>query len=252
MNKALIGYSGFIGSALQNQMEFSSLYNSKTIGQMENKEFDMVVSCGNSSLKWFANKNPESDLQNILSFINIIKNVKAKKFVLISSIDVYEYPYNVDENTDADCSDKIPYGKHRLFLENFVQNHFEDHLIVRLPIVYGCGFKKNIIFDALNKNQSDKIDGNTQIQIYNVKNIGSDLQHFLDMNVRIVNLATEPIVVKDLFREVFDMSLSKHTDTCSKYDMKTIHSELGDYFYSREDLIKELKAFREQYEIKCV
>ena len=72
MNKALIGYSGFIGSALQNQMEFLSLYNSKTVGQMEHKEFDMIVSCGNSSLKWFANKNSESDFQNILSFINII------------------------------------------------------------------------------------------------------------------------------------------------------------------------------------
>ena len=249
-NNALVGYSGFIGSTLRNQMEFSSLYNSKTIGQIENKEFDMVVSCGNSSLKWFANKNPEADFQNILSFIDIIKTVKAKKFVLLSSIDVYEHPYDVDENTVGDCSDKIPYGKHRLFLENFVRNHFEDHLIVRLPIVYGDGFKKNIIFDALNNHQIEKINPDTQIQIYNVKHIGSDIQDFLDRKLESVNIATEPLIVRDLFRDVFDVPLTDCKENYWKYDMKTIHAEKGYYQYSREYLIEELKIFKRQYETK--
>jgi nucleoside-diphosphate-sugar epimerase len=249
---ALIGHTGFIGSNLKTQIRFSSLYNSKNIDDIVNREFDCVVSCGNSSLKWYANKNSNQDYENILSFIERMKTVKTRRFVLMSTIDVYENPYDVTEYDVADCTDKIPYGKNRLILENFVREFFKNHLIIRLPVVYGHGFKKNLIFDALNNNGLEKINGNTQVQIYNIDNIGSDIQNFTNKKLKTVNLATEPFVVNELFEDVFGITLSNFDEVFSRYDMKTAYSESGDYFYSKERLTKELIAFKEQYELKCM
>jgi UDP-glucose 4-epimerase len=134
IKNALIGHSGFIGNNIKQQMNFTSFYNSKNIFEIKNEEFDLLISCGNSSLKWKANINPIEDQNNIESFIDNIKTIKVKKFVLISTIDVYKNPYNVDENTEADSDDNIPYGKNRLLLEKFIQSNFTNYLIIRLPI----------------------------------------------------------------------------------------------------------------------
>ena len=251
-NDALIGYSGFIGSNLINQREFSFLFNSKNISDIKYKTFDTIISCGNSATKWMANKNPKQDYENIITFIENIKSIKVKKFILISTIDVYDNPYDVDETIEANCSDFNPYGKNRLILENFIKNFFDDYLIVRLPIVYGHGFKKNIIFDALNNNQLDKINGNTQVQIYNVKNLNMDLYKFSDKNLRIVNLATEPITVGDLYKTVFHIETKTSSNNYIKYDMKTMHNNAKKYFYDKIAIVEELKIFKEEYETKRI
>jgi len=251
IKNALIGHSGFIGNNIKQQMNFTSFYNSKNIFEIKNEEFDLLISCGNSSLKWKANINPIEDQNNIESFIDNIKTIKVKKFVLISTIDVYKNPYNVDENTEADSDDNIPYGKNRLLLEKFIQSNFTNYLIIRLPIVYGNSFKKNLIFDALNNNNIEKINGNTEVQIYNVKNIVSDINKFIKQDLKIVNLATQPFVVKDLFKDVFDIQLTNFDNNYYKYNMTTIHNDKK-YFYDKNALLKELKEFKIKYETQCI
>ena len=43
MKKALIGYTGFVGSNLQAQIKFDDFYNSKNIQDIKDKEYDVVV-----------------------------------------------------------------------------------------------------------------------------------------------------------------------------------------------------------------
>ena len=150
MKKGLIGYTGFVGSNLDNQIKFDEKYNSKNIYQIKEKEFNIVYCAGVSAVKWFANQNPQKDIAGINSLIENLKTIKTKTFVLISTIDIYPSFGDIDEDTMPDISKQDTYGKNRYYLENWVKNNFENYLIVRLPALFGKGLKKNFIYDLLN------------------------------------------------------------------------------------------------------
>lgn len=148
--KGLIGYTGFVGSNLDKQIEFERKYNSKNILDIKNEEFDILYCAGVSAVKWFANQNPEKDIENINSLIDNLKTIKTKKFVLISTIDIYSDLGDVDEDRIPNVLEQDTYGKNRYYLENWVKDNFQDYLIVRLPALFGEGLKKNFIYDLLN------------------------------------------------------------------------------------------------------
>jgi len=143
MSSAIIGYTGFVGSNLVRQKEFNSFYNSKNIHSIIGKSFDLVVCSGAPAVKWLANKEPVKDRDNLQILINCLSQISAKKLILISTVDVYPLPIEVDEDTKIDQDNLHPYGKNRLELENFVKDNF-DSLIVRLPGLFGKGLKKNV------------------------------------------------------------------------------------------------------------
>jgi putative intracellular protease/amidase len=66
MKKALIGYTGFVGSNLQTQIKFDDFYNSKNIQDIKNKEYDVVYCAGAPAANWIANQKPTEDLQIFL------------------------------------------------------------------------------------------------------------------------------------------------------------------------------------------
>ncbi|MGG4394305.1 NAD-dependent epimerase/dehydratase family protein [Paenibacillus thiaminolyticus] len=154
MNNALIGYTGFVGSNLKKQMGFTDYYNSQNIKDIENKSYDIIVCAGVKAEKWFATKYPEKDMESINILLNHLQKVKARKFILISTIDVYDKPVDVDENTIINVQGLQPYGLHRYYVENWVKSNFDDYLILRLPALFGKGLKKNFIFDLLTINPS--------------------------------------------------------------------------------------------------
>jgi hypothetical protein len=150
MSKALIGYTGFVGSNLHQQFTFNDLYNSKNIHEIVNKSYDEVYCAGVRAQKWLANAQPQEDLDLIKSLIENIKQAKIKRFVLISTIDVYPNPVEVDEDSQIDETKQSTYGRNRYYLEQWVMRYFEDYLIVRLPGLFGQNLKKNFIYDMIN------------------------------------------------------------------------------------------------------
>ena len=149
--KGIIGYTGFVGSNLDNQIKFDEKYNSKNIDEIRGKEFDIVYCAGVSAVKWFANQNPEKDIAGINSLIENLKTIKTRIFVLISTIDIYPEFENINEDTLPNISKQDAYGKNRYYLENWVKNNFENYLIVRLPALFGKGLKKNFIYGQKHK-----------------------------------------------------------------------------------------------------
>ncbi len=149
MRTALIGYTGFVGSNLALQYEFTDLYNSKNITEIAGKSYDLLICAGVKAQKWVANQQPEKDLADIQALIGQLSKAEIKQFVLISTIDVYPNPVNVDEDSLIDKTNHHPYGLNRLYLEEWVANHYQDHLIIRLPGLFGKGIKKNFIHDIL-------------------------------------------------------------------------------------------------------
>ena len=149
MKTALIGYTGFVGGNLLEKTSFTDLYNSKNIHEIKNKEFDFLVCAGIPAEMFVANTNPEQDKKNIQDILDILKTVKAKTAVLISTIAVYPQPVIADESS-LEFDTNTPYGDHRRMAELQFTEMFEKHLIVRLPALFGYKIKKNFLYDIIN------------------------------------------------------------------------------------------------------
>lgn len=147
---SLVGYTGFVGSNISKSYAFDNLYNSKNISEAFGTSPDLLVFAGIKAEKYIANKNPQEDYAVIENAIENIKKINAKKVVLISTIDVYKNPVNVDEDTIIDTENLQPYGLNRYYFENQIREHCKEYTIVRLPGLYGENIKKNFIFDLIN------------------------------------------------------------------------------------------------------
>lgn len=152
INKALIGYTGFIGSNLVTQCKFEQVYNSINISEIENQDIELAICAGVSAIKWFANQNPETDRANIETLKSHISKANIKHLVLISTIDIYDTPLAVDEDAIPNIIKQDYYGKHRYQLEQWVAQRMspDTYNILRLPGLFGENIKKNLIFDILN------------------------------------------------------------------------------------------------------
>jgi hypothetical protein len=51
-SSALIGHTGFVGSNLADQCNYSDCFNSKNISEMRGRSFDLVVCAGIQAKKW--------------------------------------------------------------------------------------------------------------------------------------------------------------------------------------------------------
>ncbi|MEO5902437.1 MAG: NAD-dependent epimerase/dehydratase family protein, partial [Gemmatimonadaceae bacterium] len=143
---ALIGNTGFIGGTLLRARNFDSCFNSGNIETMRNRGFRTVVCAGARAEKWKANREPEIDRAGIDALCDVLRTVKAERFVLISTVDVFADPENVDELSEVTLEDLHAYGRNRRHLETFVVDRFPT-IILRLPGVYGHGLRKNVIHD---------------------------------------------------------------------------------------------------------
>ena len=145
----LVGFTGFVGSNLAKNHQFSGLFNSKNIAEAFSQNPDLLVYAGIPARKFYANQNPEEDLKIIKNAIENIQKINPKKIVLISTIDVIPDTDNFYENDQIDESKLQPYGRNRYFLEEWVRNNIDDYLVVRLPALFGDNLKKNFIFDII-------------------------------------------------------------------------------------------------------
>lgn len=248
MTNAIIGYTGFVGSNLIHQMKFDSFYNSKNIESIIGKKFKLVVCSGAPAVKWLANKEPVKDLENIHRLLKCLEKVSAEQVLLISTIDVYPSPVEVDEDTIIDEQCLHAYGKHRLILERFVEESFNS-LIIRLPGLFGDGIKKNIIYDLIHKNSTDKIHKDSVFQFYNLDNLGQDIQKIRQNNLRLVNLATEPTAVWEVAKAGFDLNFTNTPQVIpAKYDFRSkysslLHKDANFYMYNKKEVLLDLKKF---------
>lgn len=246
-NWALIGSTGFVGSTLARQMHFAASFNSATIDMIYGCEFDTIVCAGAPAVKWLANKDPVGDLANLKRLMSALLNVRARHLVLISTIDVYPKPEQVDE---ADIPEYHPeaYGRNRRALELFAESEFERSTIIRLPGLFGEGLKKNIIFDLIHGNQLGNINPASQFQWYPLERFHSDLYEIIGSGLPLVNVAPEPLQTEDILSALFPRVKPGPTvHPAASYDMHTQHADLlggaGQYHLSAAVVMDSLAAF---------
>lgn len=248
MTSALIGYTGFVGTTLRAQTDFDAHYNSKNIQDIRGRAYDLVVCAGAPAVKWKANQEPEADLANLQMLMGHLAHVQAQTFILISTIDVYETPRNVDENTPIGTDDLHPYGKHRYMLETFAQVQFPRTIVVRLPGLFGKGLKKNFLYDMIHTGESPWTHAQSVFQFYNMARLWADLQTVMASDVSLINFATEPVKVADVAAQSFDVEYTYETQKPpANYDMQTIHGALfgedGAYIMGAQTIYDDIRAF---------
>ena len=147
--KALVGYTGFVGSNIIKSHHFDALYNSKNIAEAFGTKPDLLVYSGIPAEMFLANRNPSADLAVIENAADNIRKIAPKQIVLISSIAVVSNPVGVDEDCVIDTNSLSSYGLHRYKLEQMVREIVQDCHIARLPTLFGKGIKKNFIYDMI-------------------------------------------------------------------------------------------------------
>ena len=247
MASALLGYTGFVGGTLHQQHRFDDLYNSSNIEQLAGKHYDLVACAAAPGVKWKANKEPEQDLASIQRLMAPFETLKAKKVVLISTVDVYQDPVGCDEGTPIDRAAGGAYGKNRLMLEDFLAARF-DTVVVRLPGLFGKGLRKNVIFDVLTNNRVDQIVPNAVFQFYDMQHLWRDVQTAQRAGLKLVNFAVEPTSVKDVVQHAFGVTLpAPDQSQPARYDMRTKHAAVfggkGDYMATAQQVLDGVRDF---------
>jgi len=245
MNDALIGCTGLVGGTLLACRSFAAAYRSTTIEGIAGRTFDRIYCAGAPAEKWRANRDPDADRANLRRLVDAVSKARARKLVLISTVDVFGDPRRVteyDEPTDA-----TPYGRHRLELETTLASRF-DTLVVRLPGLFGAGLKKNVVYDFLHGNQLEKIDARGSFQFYDLARLARDLDSAEEACLRLVHLATEPVTVGRVAREAFGIECRNVlAGTPAAYDVRTEHATVfgrgGPYVATADEVLAGLRAF---------
>jgi nucleoside-diphosphate-sugar epimerase len=157
MEISVIGYKGFIGSAVVRGIE---RLGHKTICVGRSDELSLhsqiVIDCNGNSSKFQVNNNPEQGFVDIVEAVSdrvMQSNVNAR-FIYISSGEVYGNEQNDSKEVDLiEVQGLSHYGRLKFEAEELIRNQFNNHLIVRPSGFVGAGLKKNPIFDMLHGSQ---------------------------------------------------------------------------------------------------
>lgn len=147
----LVGYTGFVGSNICDAAgdQIQAVYNSKDIGEAYGTGPDLLIYAGLKAEKYLANSAPEKDMASICQAEENIERIDPKKLVLISTIDVFKVPKDVDERSPVNTEGLHAYGYDRYQLEIWARERYPDALIIRLPGLFGKKIKKNFIYDLI-------------------------------------------------------------------------------------------------------
>ena len=244
MPTALIGQSGFIGANLDAQAHFEV----KADGALPPGSYELVVCAGAPGEKWRANRDPAADQAAIKRLMDSLHFIEAKKFALISTVDIYPRPEMVDEDSAIDPAAATAYGRHRRELELFCQQRFSA-TVLRLPLLFGPGLSMNVLFDLLIDHQVENIHPEGVFQYYALSHLWRDANIALERGLPELNLACEPIPTRELALRCFGRELTSYPSAQPAiYDVRSKHAPLWGgqpfgYLYAKHRVLQEISDF---------
>ena len=251
VKSALIGHTGLVGGNLARQRPFDDFFNSRNIQEIVGNHYDLLVCSGVSGTKWMANLRPDQDKENIDQLMENLRGVTAEQLILISTVDVYGNPSQVNEDSRVDGECQTSYGRHRHEFEKTICEHFPKVTIIRLPAIYGLGLKKNALYDLMHDHEVEKINAHSVYQFYSLDRLWHDIEICLAHEWPLVNVATEPLGIGVVAREVFHVELTNGaSENAARYDFRTKYDSFfggaNGYFHDKATAMSDIAAFVEQ------
>lgn len=242
---ALIGHSGFVGGNLLARRTYDAVYRSSNIDAIGGREFDHVVCAGIQAMKWWANLHPEEDLAGIEKLLGALSKVRAERFTLVSTIDVYPSPRGVNEDSPIEPEGHHAYGLHRLYAEQRIAEMFPQVLVLRLPGVFGPGLKKNVIYDLIHDNNLHQVHPDGVFQYYDLRRLADDIDKAWLLECTTLNISSEPIGTAEIRDRFFPgKELGGVGSAPAGYDMRSKHAAAwkgsDGYLYSKEEVLSDL------------
>lgn len=245
---ALVGFTGLVGGNLREQRSFDMLARSTNAVVLRGERFEHVVFSAARAEKWRANADPAADERHIDDLIDLASSFTSERVTLISTVDVFAQPVEVDESAPVDLSGLHAYGAGRRRLEEAVVAAHPDVLVVRLPALFGSGLKKNVVYDLLHDNGVDRIQPASSFQYYALDRLGDDIDTAWAAGIHLCHLVTQPIRTERLVEEVFRRApLPPSAAPVVGYDVRSAHAALfgvrGDYLETADQVIARMGEF---------
>jgi nucleoside-diphosphate-sugar epimerase len=248
VRRALVGWSGFVGGALDARIAPVARFRSTDVDRLPAADVDEVVCAGAPAEKWRANADPDADRAGLDRLTAALDGSRARSCVLVSTVDVFADSRGVDETTPPDPTQEQAYGRHRAQLEEFVRGRFDDVLVVRLPGVYGPGLKKNLVFDLIHQPGARFAHQDSSFQFYDVRDLWGHVLLARDAGLSVVNLATEPVTSAQVARECLGVDYRCDDRPQVAYDLHTAHAAAlagreGPYLRSADEVLTGIRAW---------
>ena len=222
--KALIGHTGSIGRNLARQRSWDACFDRDDIDTIRGRSFELLVCAGLPSNRWLANGNPGGDRSNMLKLAGALSEVRAERFVLVSTIDVYPVPVGVDESTPFEATHRRAYGEHRLEFERIVAARFAQCHVLRLPQTFGPDMRRNVLDDLIRRRDLDDVDPRGLHQWYPIERLADDIDRVNALALPLVNLCSAPVETARLHREFFDdLKIGGRPGASLRQDVRTRH-----------------------------
>jgi nucleoside-diphosphate-sugar epimerase len=243
----LVGGTGYVGGTIARQRPVDRSYHRPDLHEIRGQRFARLYLAGAPAQKWVANGDPEGDAAALAAQVEHLRHVQAQEVVLISTVDVYPRPVDVDERTPLSTDDhEQAYGRNRLWLEHAVREVFSRTLVLRLPGLFGTGLRKNLVYDLLHERE-EFAHRDSVFQFYDLSRLCDDADAALEAGLDLVNLATAPVSALEVAREVFGRELVNEQGTPARYDMRTRHAQAfggsGPYVADRPQVLAALQDF---------
>jgi len=186
----------------------------------------------------------------------LLQSVTIDELVHVSTVCVYGASDRCDEDTVSDPKMLTPYGRNRRWLEDELASTFPT-LRLRLPQLFGPGIKKGLVYDLANDHRVECIRPDGVFQYYDLTRLWRDVNIARRAGLSVLNLATPPVVHRDLTSDVFGTELGETRDRpdespfASMYtrNMTTRHASFfgrsGDYLLTRDEELDAIRSFVE-------
>ena len=166
---------------------------------------------------------------------------------------------NLKKNFIYDFINRIP---SMLKAEKYDELSERDPRLKQYYADQGNGFRKAVIPDAeretvkgifagLGFSALNFTDSRSRYQFYNLSHLWDDLQTAIQNDLRLLHLATEPITISELYRDLTGESfVNELPSRPANYDFRTCYSHFfaaeGCYLCSKKEVMREIKEFVNQ------
>ncbi len=190
MRLGIIGYDGFVGSALFKTFSEDKKYsvigiNRGNYSEFLGSEFDVLINADGNSSKLLADRDPVADFEmNALATLKALHDFKSDHYVHISTVAVYpktDRAEATDEGAEIDALSLSNYGFSKYAAELIVKRHAKSWMILRLAGMVGENMKKGPVYDIIKLGKLF-VSAESRYQFLNTIDVARITQHLIEKN----------------------------------------------------------------------